>query len=205
MEKLRNPNLFESAGDPKYTITQADGQPVRLEGYAIVWNVLSSDRGGYVVKLLKGSATFSIPTFALYNHDYANPLARNDDGSLIISQDGYGVKVSIALPDTNVGRDLQANVGKQLIRGMSFAMLPEGAEFEDSDEGDMKVRSFSSFLCDEVTITAIPAFDQTSIKLADTQPTPVVPSYQKELDEQLVKLEKYRLDSYSFSLAELQR
>lgn len=210
MEKLRNNvQLFTSAGDPKYKLTQADGQPVRLEGYAIVWNVLSSDRGGYVVRLAPGSANVISPCLCLYAHDYDNPLGRNDDGSLQIASDDYGVKISLALPNSSIGRDLQSNVGSQLIRGMSFGMLLDGAEFEDTEEdteqGKLNVRTFTKFFYDEVTITVIPAFEQTSIKVAETPAEPLVPDYTKELDEQRMKLDRYKLDQYSFTLAELQR
>lgn len=176
-----------------------------LTGYALVWNVLSSDRGGYFVRLLPGSATFLSPTFALFNHDYGAPLARNDDGTLRITSDDYGVKVEIDVPNTTLGRDLQTLIARQTIRGMSFAMVP-GGDSETSTEDGQEIITFSKFEADEVTITAIPAFDETSIIVEPgTVETIEIPDnllqlkdYQKEMTKQYQKLEQYRLDSYRF-------
>jgi HK97 family phage prohead protease len=188
------------------TATSAVGDTLTtLSGYALVWNVLSSDRGGYFVRLLPGSATFLSPTFALFNHDYGAPLARNDDGTLRITEDDYGVKVEIDVPNTTLGRDLQTLIARQTIRGMSFAMVP-GGDSETSTEDGREIITFSKFEADEVTITAIPAFDETSIIVEPgTVETIEIPDnllqlkdYQKEMTKQYQKLEQYRLDSYRF-------
>jgi HK97 family phage prohead protease len=185
------------------TTGDAGGNLTTLTGYALVWNVLSSDRGGYFVRLLPGSATFLTPTFALYNHDYGAPLARNDDGTLRITSDDYGVKVEIDVPNTTLGRDLQTLIARQTIRGMSFAMVP-GGESETTTEDGQEIITFSKFDADEVTITAIPAFDDTSIIVKPNEENGLstnllqLKDYTKELSKQYQKLEQYKLDSYRF-------
>ena len=151
--------------DAKFAFASSpNGGPGVLTGYALVWNTKSSDRGGFKVVLAPQSAQFETPTFALWNHDYNTPLARTDNGTLKVASDSYGVKVTIDLPDTTAGRDTYTNVKSGLVRGMSFGMLMAGAEFTTATDADGdEVDTFSRYSVDEVTITAIPAFVQTSI------------------------------------------
>src|SRR4051812_15470765 len=78
-----------------------------LEGYALKWNVLSSDRGGYKVKLLPGSANFATPTLALWHHDFAAPIGNTANGTLRLYPDSEGIRIECDLPDTTTGRDVE--------------------------------------------------------------------------------------------------
>lgn len=99
--------------DSRFALKPADGKPGTLSGYAIVWNALSTDRGGYVVRLRPGSARPAATTFALYNHEYADPLGRLENGTLRIFNDDTGVRVEIDLPDTQAGRDVATLVPRR--------------------------------------------------------------------------------------------
>lgn len=202
------------SSDAKFSITPgaSSDSPGTLTGYAMVWNTKSSDRGGYKVALAPGSAKFDKSTFALWNHDEKSPLARTDNGTLKIENDAYGAKVSIALPNTTLGRDVAENVKSGLVQGMSFGMIRKGVKFstaKDSD-GDI-VDTFSEFRCDEVTVTQIPAFDATSIAHAGT-PSPYAQEVEREnfsrvqaeLGKESARLELYKLNQYPATLAELQ-
>ena len=54
----------------------ADGtEKPTLVGMPVLWNVTSSDRGGYVVRLAPGSAIFAADCFCLWSHDFGQPIA----------------------------------------------------------------------------------------------------------------------------------
>lgn len=184
-----------------------------LSGYAIVWNVLSSDRGGYKVRLLPKSGRFTAPAHALYHHDFAGgPLGDTASGTLrVLPPDDYGQPVEIDLPNTTLGRDTLELVKSKRMKGMSFAMV-EAPTSEEKTEGGETVLTVSDFLCDEVTVTAIPAFEETTIGVkvetaADqAQPDQAAESQQslpekksdestKERDEHSRKLHAYRLSA----------
>lgn len=143
-------------------VPKSDGKPMTLTGYPLVWNVLSTDRGGYVVRLMPGSATFATPTMALLNHSFGNIIGNTENGTLRLKPDDYGVKCEIDLPDTTMGRDTAELVAAKYIKGMSFSMVttPDG---ESVTENGKTIFNASSFLVDEVTITGIPSFQDASI------------------------------------------
>jgi len=156
----------------KFTLLPSvNGGPGIAEGYAMVWNEKSTDRGGYKVLLAPNSATFDPITFALWNHNYDFPLARTDNNTLKITCDNFGAKVSIELPNTHLGKDTAENIRTGLVKGMSFGMLMDGVEFTTATDKDGdEVDTFTAFNCNEVTITPIPAFVGTSIAIAGPSP-----------------------------------
>lgn len=158
----------EKIGNPM----EGSDQLPMLQGYAIVWNVLSSARVDkytgeiYFAKMLPGSAKFDNPTLAIYSHDAKQVLGNTGNGTLRVLPDDTGARVEIDLPPTTYARDIAALVKGQYVQGMSFGMVP--LQWSDSQEagGDgqpITVRSYSQMLVDEVTVTPIPAFIQTSI------------------------------------------
>jgi HK97 family phage prohead protease len=198
--------------DSKFTTAPStNGGPGILTGYALVWNQKSSDRGGFKVTLAKNSAKFTATTYGLWNHSYDSPLACTDNGTLTLTPDDYGVKATMQLPDTTAGRDAYENVKTGLVKGMSFGMLMDGAEFTTAmdDSGD-EVDTFTSFQADEVTITPIPAFTGTSInagvtttrrmsKWAQSKSDAVRQSLQAEID----KHNQYQHDLYGTAFLEV--
>lgn len=147
--------------DARFRVTTQAGQTT-LRGYAMVWNVPSTDRGGFKIRLLPGSATFANPTHALFHHDFRLVIGTTANGSLRISPDDYGVRVEIDMPNTMAGRDTAELVQKKYVRGMSFAMVdsPRGATRTEAGETILDAEAFT---VDEVTITPIPAFTDAAI------------------------------------------
>ena len=137
-----------------------------LVGYPILWGELSSDRGGYQVRLVKGAATFTKPALALFHHNFAAVLGNTANETLrVLAADDTGVPVEIDLPNTNMGRDVAELVGKKYIQGMSFSMVNGFEDYTEEKQGENYIINVSKFTVDEVTITAIPAFTGTSIDL----------------------------------------
>lgn len=165
-----------------------EGKDRTLEGYALTWNTLSSDRGGYRVRLKPGSPRFANPTAALFNHSRFFPIGTTGNGSLRLSTDEKGVKVSIDLPDTQLGRDVFALVRDRYIGGMSFAWQnPKGSQLE---ENGLQIFDAESFDVDEVSIVGDPAFLSSSISVAP----PKVQRHSIRTSQSL-RLERLRINS----------
>lgn len=200
--------------DPKFAVARkrfdASGaesdegeEKITLSGYAMVWNSTSDDRGGFVVRLLPGSAKFATPTMALYHHSYMVPLGNTANGSLRLSTDDVGVKVEIDLPGTTAAADVAVLVEDGFVGGMSFSMLYDDVlTTAEKNENGKTVMEVSAFTCDEVTVTAIPSFTDTSIgiKADDGQSPADAPQQMSKAPEriaQALKLEQYRLNAYT--------
>lgn len=192
--------MFTRAEDARLTFATpdaGDAAPLNsigtLKGYAITWNALSDDRGGFKVRLAPNSAKFAANTFALNHHSFnGGPLADTASKTLrILPADSYGQPVEIDLPDTQNGRDVLALVKSGRMRGMSFAMTqrpaPPHAEF--IMEGGQKVLFVKSFLADEVSVLAVPSFSGTSIQEKKS-------GNEGEISRARLKLELYRQDIY---------
>lgn len=156
-----------------------------LVGYAIVWNATSSDRGGYRARMLPGSARMSTDgVLALYNHESGLVLGNTANNSLRLLPDETGMRVEIDLPETTYAKDVSTLVKNGYVAGMSFGMYP--GKFEDKQENGETIREYSDFEMDEVTITPLPAFVQTTIdSLYNATP---------HRDEQSLMLESRKLD-----------
>jgi HK97 family phage prohead protease len=166
-----------------------DGRPATLKGYAVVFGVPSSDRGGFRVRINPAAAEFTTPTHALYHHQFAGgPLGDTGSGTLrILKPDQVGVPVEIDVPDTTLGRDVFELVRTNRVRGMSFAMVetpwaeavgkdgtvtvrPIRGLSEVVTEGGQTIVNVLRFRCDEVTVTAVPAFRESRIGVKVVDP-----------------------------------
>lgn len=160
-----------AAATPDTTVdgaTQASEPVITLKGYPIVWNVLSTDRGGYKVKLAPGSATFTDPCLALYHHEFRDLLGNTANQTLrILPADDIGIPIEIDLPDTSTAADVAELVEDKYIGGMSFSMVNGFEESTTNEEDGQSVITVTKFTCDEVTVTVIPAFTQTSVEMSD--------------------------------------
>jgi hypothetical protein len=190
---------FDAAGKPSDTGTER----TVLEGRPIIYNALSSDRGGFKVQFLPGSANFVTPTFGLFHHDYKIVLGCSANGTLRLYPDNDGVSVEIDPPETGAATDVVVLVRDKYVTAMSFSMLFDDVlkyEIVKSDNDD-ETMIVSAFSCDEVTITPIPSFIETTIgvQAGDSQSatTPLNMSAAPERIAQAMKLEQLRLNSIS--------
>jgi HK97 family phage prohead protease len=139
-----------------------------MKGYAIVFDALSSDRGGYVVRIapqavdrtLNGNADVR----ALIDHDSAKVIGRKSAGTLSFAKDAKGLGVSIDIPETTYGNDLVVSMRRGDISGMSFGTSILKDEWDDS--GKVPVRTILDMQFHEVSVVTFPAFEDTSAALA---------------------------------------
>ena len=176
--------------DAKFAaVPAADGRGPTLKGYPIVFGAPSSDRGGFRVRINPGAVEFTTPTHALYHHEFTGgPLGDTASGTLrILPPDAFGVPVEIDMPGTTLGVDTFSLVQSGRVRGMSFAMVETPwTETENADgsfivrpirglsevvtEGGRTIVNVLRFRCDEVTVTAIPAFRESSVTVKVVDP-----------------------------------
>jgi HK97 family phage prohead protease len=197
----RKRETFESPIPRLAVLPAVEGKPVTLSGYALVFGVLSTDRGGYRVRLLPGSPVFAAEVHALWNHEYRDVIGTTNNGTLRYSEDNVGVRVEIDLPNTNAGRDVAELVRRGDVRGMSFG-IPDEPTYTETTVDGLKVRDYSRFTVDEVTITPIPAFAQTIIGIKGAAAPPATIGYANRTKASLT-LQKFKIDSLRLREAQI--
>lgn len=188
--------------DSHFTVVKKENGMQTLKGYPITFNTLSDDRGGYKVRIMPGSVALAAQVFAVCNHNYDQPLAVTDNNSLrILPADDKGIPVEIDLPDVSYARDMQTLIADKIVKGMSFAAIPETVKSHETTENGQRIVNFDSFTTDEFTVTAIPSFVSTTIDIA---PPAASPSGEEKKNaamrlcklerEQTIRLQRLRLD-----------
>ncbi len=160
---------FEARGNhirlPAEVRADDDGG-ILVEGYAAVFNE-ETDIGGVFRERIEGGAFSEAidrdDVVFLINHD-GLPLARTRSGTLTLSEDERGLKMSTRLEADDP--DVARIVGK-MKRGdldkMSFAFWPDVQEWDDS--GDVPLRTIKKASLHDVSIVTTPAYDGTEIGL----------------------------------------
>ena len=94
----------------------------------------------------------------LWNHDTSNPLASTRNGSLQLTEDERGLKVTATLPQTSLGNDIAILVRDGVIDAMSFGFSVR----KDSWSQDGQTRYLEDVSLFEVSLVSTPAYEQTS-------------------------------------------
>ena len=135
----------------------------KLEGYAARFGV-EAKIGNFVETIQRGAFRASLDSgrdiVALADHDRAAVLARTRSGTLRLAEDATGLEFSIAVPDTQRGRDILALAERGDLGGMSFGFLvPEGGEAWSGNK-----RTLTAIDLREVSVvSAFPAYDGTTV------------------------------------------
>lgn len=150
-------------------ITRDDGSNSRtVQGYAVLFNTMSCDLGGFteVIKPESLDGVDLSDVALVYAHDNNSILARASAGNLTTKVDDTGLFFSAELPKTTLGNDVLTNVEVGNLKGMSFAFtIPDGGdEWTRQDNGLLHTVNQIGVIS-ELTITAYPAYSQTSVEL----------------------------------------
>ena len=137
-----------------------------VEGYAIVFNSESRDLGGFteVVKenALDKALERNSDVLALYGHDYQNVLGRQSAGTLQLDKDDKGVRFTLNLPDTQLGRDVYTLVERGDLKGNSFGFTVEKDSWDKV--GDKVIRTIEQVKdLFEISIVSLPAYEATEL------------------------------------------
>ncbi|OZI06597.1 hypothetical protein BWI93_19145 [Siphonobacter sp. BAB-5385] len=101
--------------------TRADGKKY-LSGYGIVYNQLSRYMWGFYERIMPGALEGCDISEVLckFNHDVNQLLGANYSKTLTWEEDEIGVKYTVELPDTELGRSIEVHVNRGDLRDSSF-------------------------------------------------------------------------------------
>lgn len=146
-------------------IGSLDGK--RLDGYAIVFNALSLDLGGFREQIAPEAVDRALndgaDVRALFDHDSGKVLGRTRAGTLSLKKEGKGLRAIIE-PDLGISyaSDVVRAVARGDISSMSFGfrVLADAWDYE----GTTPIRTVLDMELSEVSIVSWPAYTQTSIQ-----------------------------------------
>lgn len=146
---------------------RADGKG-KLGGYALKWNTLSRNLGGFVETIAPGACTKSVAdgldVLCRFQHRDEFLLGRVSAGTHRLAIDNVGLDYEVDLPDTACGRDVAALAGRGDLRYSSFAFYTLEEDWEISESG-FPVRTLLQVQLVDTAPVVEPAYLDTSTGL----------------------------------------
>lgn len=137
-----------------------------VSGYAVVFNQPSQPLPfiEYISRDALNDVDFS-KTLLLYAHDYNKILARADSATLKTEIDDNGLKFTAQIPDTTLGTDTFKNIQAGNVKGCSFGFtIANGGDRWDTRQDGTTIHYVDKIdTVSELTLTAIPAYEETSV------------------------------------------
>lgn len=167
------------------TIKAVDDEKMIVEGYALRFNTLSNDLGGFVETIspeaLKEADLSDVR--CLIDHDSSKVLGRTTSETLELKVDDEGLYFRAQLPDTTYAKDLYENIRLGNINQCSFGFILDenGDEFEKREDGLFKrtLRKIKSLF--DVSVVTYPAYN-------DTQVAPALRSIEQIKEQELADI-----------------
>lgn len=145
---------------------RSDGK--KLTGYAAIFNS-ETDLGGFVEVIRNGAFRKSLESAsnirALYHHQGDALLGTTRSKTLKLREDPHGLAFELDLPNTTHGRDLAILVERGDVAGCSFGFRVRDGGDRWEQRGAQLVRELLDVELSEVTLTADPAYADTSVAL----------------------------------------
>lgn len=177
------------------TIKAVDDEKMIVEGYALRFNTLSNDLGGFVETIspeaLKEADLSDVR--CLIDHDSSKVLGRTTSETLELKIDDEGLYFRAQLPNTTYAKDLYENIRLGNINQCSFGFIldEDGDEFEKREEDGLfkrTLRKIKSLF--DVSIVTYPAYNDTSVEPALRS---IEKIKQEEIDAMKAEQEKQEL------------
>ena len=162
---------FESE-DELVVESRADGRTV-VQGYAVVWNRLSVDLGGFRERILPGAFDKVLnrqrgrrDLVSYYNHDHNFLLGRESAGTLEVFQDDKGLGYRVYPPATRA--DVIESIARRDVKGSSFtfSINGHGGESFTTDESGRAIREVRDATIYELGPVVQPAYESTTSQVA---------------------------------------
>jgi len=141
---------------------EADG--MHLTGYAARFNE-PSEPLPFIERIQPGAFKRSLRSRndikLLWNHDSSMVLGSSRAGTLTLTEDEQGLRVSAVLPDTQAGRDAKVLISRGDVTGFSFGFtVPKGGDTWNEDGSERTLKSIR--LMEVSTGVAFPAYPSTN-------------------------------------------
>lgn len=153
--------------------TDTEGEPLKLRGYAIVYNSLSEPLYGNLFRerITRGAFAKSLlenDQVCLWGHDTRYVLGRKSAGTLILREDDKGLYFEVSLPNTTWARDLKESVDRGDIKQMSFGFKAVRENWIDNKETlkkyGMPIREINEITVHEISLVTFPAYTETNVR-----------------------------------------
>lgn len=149
------------------TTRQKDDEPLKVSGYAAVFNSRTSIGDFFDEIIAPGAFTRTLKENddirALFNHDWSVVLGRTKAGTLKLSEDERGLKFELELPNTTAGRDLAASMERGDINQCSFGFYATEETWDYNSEPALRTINEAELY--EISIVSIPAYEDTEAAL----------------------------------------
>lgn len=148
-----------------------DGESRTIDGYAIVFNSLSHNLGGFFERVLPEAVQDGVieksDVVALLNHDASRGIlgrSRNGKGSLQLNADEHGLRFVVDAPKTALGDECLEYLRRGDATQCSFAFTVAEDSWEKQSDGTYlrTIRKFDR-LYDCSILTCAPAYEATSV------------------------------------------
>jgi HK97 family phage prohead protease len=144
----------------------------KLSGYIAKYNN-PTRIGAFTEVIRRGAFAASLASgrdiLAMADHDASRVLGRTKSGTLELREDETGLAFTLAMPDTQAGRDLVALAERGDLGGCSFAFaVPDGGDHWDGDTRELR----SVDLREVSIVQSWPAYPDTEVHLRSLQPAP---------------------------------
>lgn len=140
----------------------------KLHGYAAIFNS-EADLGGFVEVIRNGAFRKSLESDsnirALYHHQGDALLGTTRSRTLQLREDPHGLAFELDLPATSHGKDLAILVERGDVAGCSFGFRVRDGGDRWEQRGSSLVRELLDVELSEITLTADPAYADTSVAL----------------------------------------
>lgn len=151
--------------------SRADGRTL-VQGYAVVWNRLSVDLGGFRERILPGAFDKMLnrqrgktDLVSYYNHDQNFLLGRESSGTLEVFQDDKGLGYRVYPPMTRA--DVVESIQRRDVKGSSFTFsINQGGEGFVTDENGRAIREVRDANIYEMGPVVNPAYPSTTSQVA---------------------------------------
>jgi uncharacterized protein len=145
-----------------------DGSPGVMRGYALKYDTLSQNLGGFVESVAHGAVDKSLgdglDIIARWNHDDAHLLGRTASGTVRLESDDIGLTYEIDLPNTGSGRDLAVLAARGDVYQSSFAFYTLEDEWGATEQG-FPLRTLRAVRLVDVAPVNTPAYLDTEAGL----------------------------------------
>src|SRR5262245_2717037 len=160
----------EYRSNAEIELRQEPGEPLKIRGYAAVFNQLSEPILGFRERIMPGAFKKSLTNDvrALVDHDSSKILGRTKNGTLSMREDAHGLYVEIIPPKTTLGQDTIESIRRGDLDQMSFQFKKIDDHW--TQEEGQQVRELRDVNLIDVSVVAFPSYSQTSVAVRSPFP-----------------------------------